>query len=98
MVQIHVCEPPGDILVFLTGEEEIEDACKKIAKEITQMGEQARRRSRLGFINLPRLSTSCVHQALRNTLAFIRYRLVMMSVMLQMASAAFQHVFAQDSM
>ena len=41
VVQIHVCEPPGDILVFLTGEEEIEDACKKINKEITQMGEQA---------------------------------------------------------
>jgi pre-mRNA-splicing factor ATP-dependent RNA helicase DHX15/PRP43 len=28
VVQIHSCEPPGDILVFLTGEEEIEDACK----------------------------------------------------------------------
>ncbi len=41
VVQIHVCEPPGDILVFLTGEEEIEDACKKIGKEIQQMGEQA---------------------------------------------------------
>ncbi|DBB04577.1 hypothetical protein WJX77_008716 [Trebouxia sp. C0004] len=40
VVQIHVCEPPGDILVFLTGEEEIEDACKKINKEIQQMGEQ----------------------------------------------------------
>ena len=39
VVQIHVCEPPGDILVFLTGEEEIEDACKKIAKEVTQMGD-----------------------------------------------------------
>lgn len=47
MVQIHVCEPPGDILVFLTGEEEIEDACKKISKEITQMGEQARRGARV---------------------------------------------------
>ena len=46
VVQIHVCEPPGDILVFLTGEEEIEDACKKITKEITQMGEQARPGSR----------------------------------------------------
>lgn len=46
VVQIHVCEPPGDILVFLTGEEEIEDACKKITKEITQMGEQARSGSR----------------------------------------------------
>lgn len=24
VVQIHICEPPGDILVFLTGQEEIE--------------------------------------------------------------------------
>lgn len=40
VVQIHVCEPTGDILVFLTGEEEIEDACKKITKEIQQMGDQ----------------------------------------------------------
>ena len=40
VVQIHICEPPGDILVFLTGEEEIEDACKKIGKEISQAGDQ----------------------------------------------------------
>ena len=40
MVQIHLCEPPGDILVFLTGEEEIEDACRKITKEVTQAGDQ----------------------------------------------------------
>jgi pre-mRNA-splicing factor ATP-dependent RNA helicase DHX15/PRP43 len=33
-VQIHLCEPTGDILVFLTGEEEIEDACRKIANEV----------------------------------------------------------------
>eukprot|EP00884_Botryococcus_braunii_P018562 jgi/Botrbrau1/538/Bobra.0010s0013.1 len=39
VVQIHLCEPPGDILVFLTGEEEIEDACRKINKEVTQMGD-----------------------------------------------------------
>lgn len=39
VVQIHICEGPGDILVFLTGEEEIEDACKKIAKEVNQAGE-----------------------------------------------------------
>ena len=32
-VQIHLCEEPGDILVFLTGEEEIEDACRKIRDE-----------------------------------------------------------------
>lgn len=36
VVQIHSCEPPGDILVFLTGEEEIEDACRKITKEVRQ--------------------------------------------------------------
>ncbi|XP_077240420.1 putative pre-mRNA-splicing factor ATP-dependent RNA helicase DEAH3 isoform X2 [Tasmannia lanceolata] len=40
VVQIHLCEPPGDILVFLTGEEEIEDACKKITKEITNLADQ----------------------------------------------------------
>ena len=38
MVQIHSCEPPGDILVFLTGEEEIEDACRKIVKEVCTGG------------------------------------------------------------
>ena len=42
VIQIHSCEPPGDILVFLTGEEEIEDACKKVNKECTQMGEAVR--------------------------------------------------------
>ncbi|KAJ1393375.1 P-loop containing nucleoside triphosphate hydrolase [Sesbania bispinosa] len=40
VVQIHMCEPPGDILVFLTGEEEIEDACRKISKEISNLGDQ----------------------------------------------------------
>ncbi|KAL5700331.1 RNA helicase [Ranunculus cassubicifolius] len=40
VVQIHMCEPPGDILVFLTGEEEIEDACRKINKEVSNMGDQ----------------------------------------------------------
>ena len=38
VVQIHSCEPPGDILVFLTGEEEIEDACRKITKEVRSRG------------------------------------------------------------
>ncbi|GMH37686.1 hypothetical protein BSKO_05559 [Bryopsis sp. KO-2023] len=37
VVQIHLCEPPGDVLLFLTGEEEIEDACRKINKEVQQM-------------------------------------------------------------
>ncbi|XP_024362763.1 probable pre-mRNA-splicing factor ATP-dependent RNA helicase DEAH2 isoform X2 [Physcomitrium patens] len=40
VVQIHICEPPGDILVFLTGEEEIEDACKKIGREVQNLGDQ----------------------------------------------------------
>ncbi|KAF5198001.1 Atp-dependent rna helicase dhx8 [Thalictrum thalictroides] len=40
VVQIHMCEPVGDILVFLTGEEEIEDACRKINKEIGNLGDQ----------------------------------------------------------
>ncbi|KAJ3138426.1 hypothetical protein HDU90_001390 [Geranomyces variabilis] len=34
VLQIHTCEEPGDILVFLTGEEEIEDACRKIRNEV----------------------------------------------------------------
>ncbi|XP_019056554.1 PREDICTED: probable pre-mRNA-splicing factor ATP-dependent RNA helicase DEAH2 isoform X3 [Tarenaya hassleriana] len=40
VVQIHMCEPPGDILVFLTGEEEIEDACRKINREVSNIGDQ----------------------------------------------------------
>ncbi|PHH53706.1 putative pre-mRNA-splicing factor ATP-dependent RNA helicase prp43 [Ceratocystis fimbriata CBS 114723] len=37
VLQIHASEPEGDILVFLTGEEEIEDACRKITIETDQM-------------------------------------------------------------
>jgi pre-mRNA-splicing factor ATP-dependent RNA helicase DHX15/PRP43 len=39
-VQIHMCEPAGDILVFLTGEEEIEEACREILKEVANLGDQ----------------------------------------------------------
>lgn len=28
VLQIHLSEPPGDILVFLTGKEEIDTACQ----------------------------------------------------------------------
>jgi pre-mRNA-splicing factor ATP-dependent RNA helicase DHX15/PRP43 len=31
-VEIHEGEPPGDILIFLTGEDEIEQACEKIRR------------------------------------------------------------------
>lgn len=33
VLQIHTYEDPGDILVFLTGEDEIEDACRKLQAE-----------------------------------------------------------------
>uniref|UniRef100_A0A183BVI5 RNA helicase n=1 Tax=Globodera pallida TaxID=36090 RepID=A0A183BVI5_GLOPA len=39
VIQIHVCEEVvGDILLFLTGQEEIEDACKRIRREIQNLG------------------------------------------------------------
>lgn len=37
VLQIHATEPEGDILLFLTGEEEIEDACRKISLEGDEM-------------------------------------------------------------
>ncbi|XP_052620334.1 probable pre-mRNA-splicing factor ATP-dependent RNA helicase DEAH2 isoform X2 [Lactuca sativa] len=40
VVQIHMCEPPGGILVFLAGEQEIEDACHKITELVSEMGDQ----------------------------------------------------------
>ncbi|GAB4841798.1 hypothetical protein Ancab_022522 [Ancistrocladus abbreviatus] len=33
-------EPPGDILVFLTGEDEIKDARRRITKDVANMGDQ----------------------------------------------------------
>lgn len=36
VIQIHDTEPEGDILLFLTGEEEIEDACRKISLEVDE--------------------------------------------------------------
>jgi len=37
-VQIHLCEPPGDVLIFLTGEDEIEDVCRKLRAEADGFG------------------------------------------------------------
>lgn len=37
VLQIHATEPEGDILLFLTGEEEIEDACRRISLETDEM-------------------------------------------------------------
>ena len=40
VVQIHQYEGKGDILVFLTGEEEIEDVCRRIRDECSKLGEE----------------------------------------------------------
>ncbi|KAI0981493.1 hypothetical protein GJ496_000953 [Pomphorhynchus laevis] len=39
VIQIHMCEESqGDILLFLTGQEEIDEACKRIQREIENLG------------------------------------------------------------
>ena len=38
VLQIHECEDDGDILLFLTGEQEIEDACRKLTEESEKFG------------------------------------------------------------
>ena len=40
VLMIHRIEDPGDILLFLTGEEEIEDACRKIKLEVDDLVNQ----------------------------------------------------------
>ncbi|KAF7295019.1 p-loop containing nucleoside triphosphate hydrolase protein [Mycena indigotica] len=37
VLMIHRAEEPGDILLFLTGEEEIEDACRKLKLEVDDL-------------------------------------------------------------
>ncbi|ETO24022.1 RNA helicase [Reticulomyxa filosa] len=36
VLQIHICEPPGDILVFLTGSDEIDRAVTEIQNQVNQ--------------------------------------------------------------
>ncbi|XP_036333545.1 putative pre-mRNA-splicing factor ATP-dependent RNA helicase PRP1 [Rhagoletis pomonella] len=39
VIQIHMCEDiEGDVLMFLTGQEEIEEACKRIKRETDNLG------------------------------------------------------------
>jgi pre-mRNA-splicing factor ATP-dependent RNA helicase DHX15/PRP43 len=39
VIQIHMCEEQeGDILLFLTGQEEIDEACKRIQREVENLG------------------------------------------------------------
>jgi pre-mRNA-splicing factor ATP-dependent RNA helicase DHX15/PRP43 len=37
-MHIHQCEGPGDILIFLTGEQEIETACEQIREQSNSLG------------------------------------------------------------
>ena len=38
--QIHIKEPPGDILLFLTGQEEIDTACEILHDRMKKLGRQ----------------------------------------------------------
>ena len=37
-MQIHVTQPLGDILVFLTGQEEIEKVCEDLTERVRKLG------------------------------------------------------------
>ncbi|CAG5119584.1 unnamed protein product [Candidula unifasciata] len=40
VIQIHMCEDTeGDMLLFLTGQEEIDEACKRIHREVENLGQ-----------------------------------------------------------
>lgn len=39
-IQIHCYEDPGDILVFLTGEEEIENAVRAVQEQVYEFGDE----------------------------------------------------------
>ena len=41
VLMVHQAEDPGDILIFLTGEEEIEDACRKIKAEADDLANKS---------------------------------------------------------
>jgi ATP-dependent RNA helicase DHX8/PRP22 len=41
VMQIHLTEPPGDILVFLTGQEEIDTACEILFERMKSLGPEA---------------------------------------------------------
>merc|ERR1712130_827465 len=38
IMQIHLSEPPGDILLFLTGQEEIDTACEVLFERMKSLG------------------------------------------------------------
>jgi ATP-dependent RNA helicase DHX8/PRP22 len=38
VMQIHITEPPGDILLFLTGQEEIDTSCEILFERMKALG------------------------------------------------------------
>ncbi|VDK31329.1 unnamed protein product, partial [Anisakis simplex] len=38
VMQIHLTEPPGDVLVFLTGQEEIDTSCEVLYERMKSLG------------------------------------------------------------
>ncbi len=40
IMQIHLSEPPGDILLFLTGQEEIDTSCEILYERMKALGPQ----------------------------------------------------------
>ena len=40
-MQIHLNEPAGDILLFLTGQEEIDNACQILSDRMRKLGSEA---------------------------------------------------------
>lgn len=38
VMQIHLTEPPGDILLFLTGQEEIDTSCEILYERMKSLG------------------------------------------------------------
>ncbi|KAH8681227.1 P-loop containing nucleoside triphosphate hydrolase protein [Xylariales sp. PMI_506] len=55
VMQIHLTEPPGDILVFLTGQEEIDTSCEILHERMKALGP-----------NVPKLNILPVYSALPN--------------------------------
>jgi ATP-dependent RNA helicase DHX8/PRP22 len=41
VMQIHLTEPPGDVLVFLTGQEEIDTACEILYERLKSLGPES---------------------------------------------------------
>ncbi|KAH8069052.1 ATP-dependent RNA helicase [Aureococcus anophagefferens] len=46
-LQLHRSQPPGHVLVFLTGQDEIEEACANLRTEAAQIEDEAQRHGEL---------------------------------------------------